>query len=141
MLESGPRGRDRDAGARDLPSARRAPRWFDPRARDAGSWAFILNRLTGLGLTFYLGLHLVVLNKLAQGPRAYDDFVAFSQSPLIKIGEVVLVAAVLFHGLNGVRLTLHAFGIGIRHQKKLLAVVLLGTVFTSILLALRLFGE
>ena len=140
MLESEPRGRDRDAGARDLPSAGKVPRWFDPRARDSGSWAFILNRLTGLGLTFYLGLHLVVLNKLAQGPGAYDDFVAFSQSSLIKLGEVVLIAAVLFHGLNGLRLTLHAFGIGVRHQKKTLSVVLLGTVFTSILFALRLFG-
>jgi succinate dehydrogenase / fumarate reductase cytochrome b subunit len=139
MLES--ETRDRDADARDLPSTGKLPRWFDPRARDAGSWAFILNRLTGLGLTFYLGMHLVVLDKLAQGPRAYDDFVALSQSLLIKLGEVVLIAAVLFHGLNGVRLTLHAFGIGIRHQKKLLAVVLLGTLLTSILFAVRLFGE
>jgi succinate dehydrogenase / fumarate reductase cytochrome b subunit len=139
MLES--EARDRDADARDLPSAGKLPRWFDPRARDAGSWAFILNRLTGLGLTFYLGMHLVVLDKLAQGPRAYDDFVALSQSLLIKIGEVILIAAVLFHGLNGLRLTLHAFGIGIRHQKKLLAVVLLGTLLTSILFAVRLFGE
>jgi succinate dehydrogenase / fumarate reductase cytochrome b subunit len=139
MLES--ETRDRDADARDLPSTGKLPRWFDPRARDAGSWAFILNRLTGLGLTFYLGMHLVVLDKLAQGPRAYDDFVALSQSLLIKIGEVILIAAVLFHGLNGLRLTLHAFGIGIRNQKKLLAVVLLGTIFTSILFAVRLFGE
>ncbi|HEY9526889.1 MAG TPA: succinate dehydrogenase, cytochrome b556 subunit [Anaerolineales bacterium] len=133
--------RDRDARARGIPSAGKLPRWFDPRARDAGSWAFILNRLTGLGLTFYLGLHLIVLNRLAQGPRAYDDFVALSQSSLIKLGEVVLIAAVLFHGLNGLRLTLHAFGIGIRHQKKLLSVALLGTLFTSILFAVRLFVE
>ena len=133
--------RNQDGGARGLPSPEKAARWFDPRARDAGSWAFILNRLTGLGLTFYLGLHLIVLNKLAQGPGAYDDFVAFSQSSLIKLGEVVLIAAVLFHGLNGLRLTLHAFGIGIRHQKKLLAVALLGTLLTSILFAVRLFVE
>lgn len=132
---------NQDARARNNPSPRKAPHWFDPRARDSGSWAFILNRLTGLGLTFYLGLHLVVLNKLAQGPQAYDDFIAFSESSLIKLGEVVLIAAVLFHGLNGLRLTLHAFGIGIRHQKKLLVVVLVGTILTSVLFAVRLFGE
>ena len=141
MLESESRGRDRDAGAKDLPSAGKVPRWFDPRARDAGSWAFILNRLTGLGLTFYLGMHLVVLNKLAQGPQAYDDFVAFSHSLFIKLGEVVLIAAVLFHGLNGLRLTLHAFGIGVRHQKKLLILVLTGSTLASILFAIRLFGD
>jgi len=26
-------------------------RWFDPRGRKMGSWAFILNRITALGLT------------------------------------------------------------------------------------------
>ena len=33
-----------------IPSPARALRWFDPRARQAGSWAFILNRLSGIGL-------------------------------------------------------------------------------------------
>jgi hypothetical protein len=84
----------------NIPSPAQALRWFDPRARQAGSWAFILNRLSALGLTFYLGLHLAVLNKLAQGPQSYDDFVALSQSPLIRAGEVILIAAVLFHGLT-----------------------------------------
>jgi succinate dehydrogenase cytochrome b subunit len=133
--------RNGDVRARDIPSPVKAPRWFDPRGRDAGSWAFILNRLTGLGLTFYLGLHLVVLNKLAQGPQAYDEFIAFSQSLLIKIGEVILIAAVLFHGLNGLRLTLHAFGIGIRRQKQLFFCSLLGTIFISIAFAMRVFGK
>lgn len=123
------------------PSPTHAPRWFDPRARQAGAWAFILNRLSGLGLTFYLGLHLAVLNKLAQGPQAYDDFVAFSQSPLIKVGEILLIAAVLFHGLNGLRLILLAFGIGIRQQKKLLVFVMLSTLLVSGLFAVHLFGE
>ena len=141
MLDSEIRDRDHDAQARDIPSPGKAPRWFDPRAKDAGSWAFILNRLTGLGLTFYLGLHLVILNKLAQGPQAYDDFVAFSDSLLIKLGEVALIAAVLFHGLNGLRLILHAFGIGIRHQKQLFAAALLGTLLTSVLFAMRLFRD
>jgi succinate dehydrogenase / fumarate reductase, cytochrome b subunit len=141
MLESEMRERDRDVRARNIPSPGKAPGWFDPRAKAAGSWAFILNRLTGLGLTFYLGLHLIVLNKLAQGPQAYDDFVASSQSLFIKLGEVVLIAAVLFHGLNGLRLTLHAFGVCIGHQKKLLIVILVGTTLASILFAIRLFGE
>lgn len=141
MLESERRIRDREVRLRDIPSSGKAPRWFDPRAKDAGSWAFILNRLTGLGLAFYLGLHLVVLNKLAQGPQAYDEFVAFSHSTMIKLGEVILIAAVLFHGLNGLRLTLHAFGIGIRRQKHLFVLALLGTILTSALFAIRLFGE
>jgi succinate dehydrogenase / fumarate reductase, cytochrome b subunit len=124
----------------NIPSPTRALRRFDPRARQAGSWAFVLNRLSGLGMTFYLGLHLA-LNKLAQGPQAYDDFVAFSQSPIIKVGEVVLIAAVLFPGLNSLRLTPHAFGIGIREQKTLFAFAILTTILGKALFSLHLFGE
>jgi len=123
-----------------FPSSRNAPRWFDPRARQIGSWGFTLNRLTALGLTFYLGLHLIVLNKLAQGQKAYDDFVLSAQYPLIKFGEVILIAAVLFHGLNGLRLILHSIGIGYRKQKLSLGFVLALTVIGSVLFAMRLFG-
>src|SRR5512143_3371722 len=115
----------------NTPSPINAARWFDPRGRQAGSWAFILNRLSALGLTLYLGLHLAVLHRLAQGAQAYDDFVAFSQTSWIKIGEVILIAAVVFHGLNGLRLILHAFSLGIRQQKKLLAVVVTITILIS----------
>lgn len=122
-----------------IPSARSAFRWFDPRYRKMGSWAFALNRLTALALTFYLALHLVVLHKLTQGPQAYDDFVAFAQSPWIKTGEVILIAAVVLHGLNGLRLALLAFGLWVRQQKFLFALVLIATAFVSFLFAIRLF--
>ena len=124
----------------DRPSPVNIPRWFDPRDRETGYLAFIMNRLSALGLTFYLGLHLVVLNKLAQGQQAYDDFVRFSQLPLIKVGEVVLIAAVVFHGLNGLRLTIHAFGAGVRYQKQFFYLALAVTALVSALFILRLFG-
>jgi hypothetical protein len=37
------------------PSLRIFLRWFDARGRQVGSWAFVLNHLTALALTFYLG--------------------------------------------------------------------------------------
>lgn len=121
------------------PSARNALRWFDARGRRAGSWAFILNRLTALALTFYLGLHLAVLNKLTQGAQAYNDFVVFAQTPLIKVGEIILIAAVVLHGLNGLRLTLLAFGIGLSKQRMLFGMVAIATILSSVLFAIRLF--
>ena len=56
------------------PSASNWFRWFDPRRRDVGTYAFILNRITALGLTLYLFLHLIVLGQLAKGPEGYDSF-------------------------------------------------------------------
>jgi succinate dehydrogenase / fumarate reductase cytochrome b subunit len=115
-------------------------RWFDIRGRQTGTWAFMLNRLTALALTFYLIVHLLVLNKLTQGPASYNDFVAFAQLPLIKVGELLLVAAVLFHGLNGLRLILLALGIGVQRQKQLLTFVMFVTILVMLLFAFRLFG-
>jgi succinate dehydrogenase / fumarate reductase cytochrome b subunit len=95
-------------------------RWFDPRARQAGTWAFILNRITALGLTFYLFMHLIVLGQLALGPEYYDGFVALAKTPLVKIGELAVIAAGIIHGLNGMRIAINSVGIGVRYQKSLL---------------------
>jgi succinate dehydrogenase / fumarate reductase cytochrome b subunit len=101
------------------PSASRFWSWFNPVGRQAGGLGFILNRLAGLGLTLYLFLHLIMLNKLAQGPDQYDSFIALTKSPLFLIGELMVVAAVFIHGLNGVRIILTSFGIGVPRQKQM----------------------
>ena len=75
-----------------------AIRWFDPRGRDVGTLAFILNRITALGLTFYLFLHLIVLGQLAKGAEAYDGFLATIRSPIFVFGELFVVEAGLYHG-------------------------------------------
>lgn len=125
----------------NLPSPINTPRWVDLRGRQAGFWAFVLNRLSALGLTFYLGLHLVVLHRLTQGAQAYNDFVAFSKTPWMKLGEIILIFAVAFHGLNGLRLTLHAFNLGTQQPKKLLAIVTIITLLITTAFAMRLFAE
>lgn len=113
------------------PAASHFWRWFDPRNRSLGTLAFILNRITALGLTLYLFLHLYMLSKLAQGPEAYDSFIALAKTPVIKIGELLVIAAGLIHGLNGVRIALNSFRIGVRVQRQLfialMAVAIIGT--------------
>lgn len=104
---------------RNQPSARKFLSWFIPLRRDIGSWAFALNRITALGLTLYLFLHLIVLGRLAQGPGAYDEFLLLTENPLIKLGEWAVVAAAILHGLNGIRVLLTSFGVGVTRQKQL----------------------
>lgn len=104
-------------------------RWFDPRNRQVGTWAFILNRVTALGLTLYLVLHLIALSQLAQGAAAYDSFIAFAKNPIFKVGEMLVIAAGLIHGLNGIRIAMNSFGWGIRIQKQaFIALMLLAIV-------------
>jgi len=94
--------------------------WFDVRKRAVSSWAFALNRLTGMALTFYLFLHLIVLSKLLRGEAGWDSFIRLARSPLFLSMDVVLIFGILFHGLNGIRIALVGMGIGVRSQRALL---------------------
>lgn len=98
--------------------------WFDVREDRMGSWAFALNRLTGLGLTLYLFIHLVVLSLLAQGPDAWDSFLELAHHPLYLLLDIVLIFGILFHGLNGIRVALVGMGIGVRVQRTMFWVLM-----------------
>ncbi|HET9556178.1 MAG TPA: hypothetical protein VFS70_03490, partial [Actinomycetota bacterium] len=89
---------------------RRVPRWLDPHGRHLGTWAFVANRLTGVGLVGYLYLHLVILSRLLQGPEAWDGLVELFGRPVFLAFDVLLVAGLTFHGFNGLRVALVGSG-------------------------------
>jgi succinate dehydrogenase / fumarate reductase cytochrome b subunit len=91
--------------------------WVDPRGRRMGQWAWMINRLTGLGILLYLGLHLAVLSLLARGPDAWNGFVTLALNPIFLLMDVVLIFGLLFHGLNGIRVTLVGLGLVVDRQK------------------------
>lgn len=113
--------------------------WFDPRKNQAGDWAFILNRITAIGLTFYLFLHLIILGKLAQGPEGYDSFIASIKNPLFVTGELLVVAAGFIHGFNGIRVILNSFGIGVPRQKALFYVFLAAALVATVIIGYRMY--
>jgi succinate dehydrogenase / fumarate reductase cytochrome b subunit len=121
------------------PSPKNWYKWFDPRGKDLGTFAFILNRITALGLTFYLFLHLIVLGQLAIGPEAYDTFTELLHNPLFVFGELLVVIAGIYHGLNGIRVALTSFGIAIPYQKQLFVALLVITFLGSVYFGYRMF--
>jgi succinate dehydrogenase / fumarate reductase cytochrome b subunit len=124
---------------RNQPSARRFWSWFTPFRRDIGSWAFALNRITAIGLTVYLFLHLGVLGLLAQGPGAYDKFLELTENPFIKFGEWLVVAAAALHGLNGIRIVLTSFGVGVPRQKQLFVGLMIVAAFVILIFTARMY--
>lgn len=98
--------------------------WFDVRKKQVGSWAFALNRLTGLGLVLYLILHLIVLSLLLQGEDGWNAFIKLARSPLFLSLDVILIFGILFHGLNGIRVALVGMGIGARNHRQLFWVLM-----------------
>lgn len=124
----------------DYPKVRRAGRWFDVRRRKPGMWAFALNRITGIGLVAYLYLHLVILFQLTGGPAGWNAFVSLARSPFFLSLDVILIAGILIHGLNGIRVALTGFNIGVKAQKMLFAIVMTAAAVVFIVAALFIFG-
>ncbi len=86
-------------------------------------------------------LHLVALGQLAQGAAAYDSFIALVKNPLFKLGELLVIAAGLIHGLNGIRIALNSFGIGVRRQRSLFIGLMMLAIIGIAFFAWKMFGE
>jgi succinate dehydrogenase / fumarate reductase cytochrome b subunit len=114
-------------------------RWFDFRSRRLGMIAYLLNRVTALGLVLYLYIHLAVLSLLTGGASAWDPFVQIVRSPLFLLLDVILLAGLLIHGLNGLRVALTGFGIGVRAQKPLFVALMLFAAVALLIGALKIF--
>ena len=97
------------------PVRRKAPgpfAWVDVRRGAAvGHWAFSLSRVTGLGLVFYLYLHLAVLSTLLRDESAWSGFLRLATTPAFLGLDVLLLFGLLFHGLNGLRVALVGTGL------------------------------
>jgi succinate dehydrogenase / fumarate reductase cytochrome b subunit len=103
--------------------------WLDPRGRAIGSWAFAVNRVTGVGLVFYLYLHLGVLSLLLAGESAWSDFLEVATTTIFLLLDVLLLFGLLYHGLNGIRVALVGSGVVPNRQKALFwAGTLIGTL-------------
>jgi succinate dehydrogenase / fumarate reductase cytochrome b subunit len=124
----------------DRRSSHHAPTgWLDPRGRRLSAIVFILNRLSGLFILLNLYLHLVVLSLLAGGAATWDGFVAFARSPIVLALDVVLIAGLLLHGLNGIRVALVGVGLVERERALFVALLVVGLVLL-VVTVIRLFG-
>ena len=119
---------------------RRTAQWADVRWRGLGMWAYALNRLTGIGLVFYLYLHLATLGLLAGGPESWDPFVTLARSPAFLALDVILLAGLLIHGFNGLRVTLNGFGVGVQAQKAMFVGLMLIAAVALVVSTLKIFG-
>lgn len=81
-----------------------------------GMWAWVLHRITGLGLVFYILLHTILMgSSLLSGKENFDSTLALLMShPFFEFLDILLLGSVIYHSLNGVRLLFFDIGIGVR---------------------------
>jgi succinate dehydrogenase cytochrome b subunit len=103
--------------------------WLEPRGRGHGGRALALHRITGLVIVFYLYMHLGVLSMLLIGHSAWSSFLSVVTAKSFLALEVILIAAVLFHGLNGIRVAFVGSGIAVTRERAMFwAGTAIGTV-------------
>ena len=86
-----------------------------------GMWAWLLFRISGLILVFYLGAHIIIISMGQFGAEGetLNDLMKMFDHPVLVLLDLALVVAVLYHALNGVRIILMDFGIGVHRHKVL----------------------
>lgn len=90
-------------------------------------WAWVLHRISGATIFFFLFIHVLDAAMLRVSPQTYNEVVQTYKAPVFALMEYGLVAAVLFHALNGIRIILIDFwSEGPRHQRKMLWGVAIG---------------
>jgi succinate dehydrogenase / fumarate reductase cytochrome b subunit len=71
-----------------------------------GQLAWVGHRLAGLGTLLFFTIHVVDTSWVYFWPQGYGHAIAIYKSPPFLIGELFLVLAVIYHGINGLRVTL-----------------------------------
>ena len=76
------------------------------------SWAelaWLGHRLSGIGVLLYLFMHIVENATLMFGPDVYDWTQTLFRNLPVRLGEVLLMAALVYHSLNGLRVIVMDF--------------------------------
>lgn len=74
-----------------------------------GQWSWMFHRITGVAVVLYLFAHIVDTALVGWGPGAYNRVVEAYKNPAVHVLELGLVLAVLFHSINGIKVTLIDF--------------------------------
>ncbi|GAA4797255.1 succinate dehydrogenase, cytochrome b556 subunit [Streptomyces sanyensis] len=83
------------------------------------------HRVTGVLIFFFLFVHVLDTALVRVSPEAYDQVVATYKTPIVALLEYGLVAAILFHALNGLRvIAVDFWSKGPRYQKQMLWTVM-----------------
>ena len=74
-----------------------------------GMWSWVAHRITGVAVFFFLFVHVLDTALVRVSPDSYNKVIETYKTPIVNFMEVGLVAAVLYHALNGIRLILVDF--------------------------------
>ncbi len=90
-----------------------------------GMWSWVLHRITGIAIFFFLLVHILDTALIRVSPEAYNAVMSSYKNPIMGLGETALVGAIAFHAYNGLRIILVDFWTkGPKYQKVMFYVVI-----------------
>lgn len=103
-----------------------------------GMWSWVGHRVTGVVIFLFLLVHVLDTSLVRVSPGAYDAVMSTYKNPLMALGETALVAAIVFHAFNGLRLILVDFWkSGTKYHRQMLWGVLALWVITMVAFSIR----
>lgn len=90
-----------------------------------GMWSWVAHRVTGVLIFLFLLVHVLDTALVRVSPEAYNAIIGTYKNPVMGLGEAGLVAAVIFHAFNGIRIILVDFWAkGPKYQRVMLWIVI-----------------
>jgi succinate dehydrogenase cytochrome b556 subunit len=89
-----------------------------------GMWAWLFQRITAVVVFVTIAIHLAATHIFNIGELDYNNIAHRLASALFVVVDLTLLAAVLFHALNGARMVVLDYWLGEKVQRRTLAIVL-----------------
>ena len=96
-----------------------------------GMWSWVAHRVTGVLIFFFLLVHVLDTSLVRLSPETYNMVIGTYKNPIMGLAESGLVAAIVFHAYNGIRIIAVDFWAkGSRYQRRMLWIVVGAFVVT-----------
>ncbi|WP_138443252.1 MULTISPECIES: succinate dehydrogenase, cytochrome b556 subunit [Sinomonas] len=103
-----------------------------------GMWSWVGHRITGVVIFFFLLVHVLDTSLVRVSPDAYNAVIGEYKNPVMGLGETALVAAILFHAFNGLRIIAVDFWkSGPKYQRQMLWTVVIVWAVVFVAFAIR----
>ena len=103
-----------------------------------GMWSWVAHRISGVLIFLFLFAHVLDTALVRVSPEAYNEVMEAYKNPVVGVAEAGLVAAVIFHALNGLRIIAVDFWAkGPKYQRQLFWAVVVGFVVLFAPFAIR----
>jgi len=106
-----------------------------------GQWSWLAHRVTGVAIILFLFAHVIDTAVIGWGPAAYNRVVSVYENPFVRLLEYGLVAAVLYHAINGTKILLIDFFPSLAKHIRALGLATIGIFVASMIPVTLIMGK